>query len=384
MKRLVTLGLLGVMALSGGCSSLSLDSLNPFGTPKKAKIPVLEPLQSASAEISELWRFAAGRSENAVFEPAVVGGTVFVAARDGSIIRLDEGRQTWKINAGKSLSGGVGANEKLIVVGTEKGEVLAFGTDGQPIWQGLVSSEVLAPPHLSDDLVLVRSADSRIQAFNAADGARKWNYQRPNPSLTLRTHASVVSTPSFVIAGFPGGKLAAINRTTGAAVWESNVALSRGATELERIADVTSPPVIAGRDVCAAAFQGRVACFELKSGNTIWTRDIASAAGIDVDAQNLYVSDDSGAVYALDRATGASIWKQDKLKGRASGRPLALEQHVAVTDAEGVVHLLQRENGAFAARLNGDGSAINAAMQPYGRAFIVQSRAGSVRALLVR
>jgi outer membrane protein assembly factor BamB len=194
----------------------------------------------------------------------------------------------------------------------------------------------------------------------------------------------VISTPSFVIAGFPGGKLAAINRKTGAAVWESNVALSRGATELERIADVTSPPVISGRDVCAAAFQGRVACFELKSGTTIWTRDIASAAGIEVDAQNLYVSDDSGAVYALDRATGASIWKQDKLKGRMPGRPLGVEQYVAVTDAEGLVHLLQRENGAFAARVSGDGSAINAAIQPYGRAFVVQSRAGSVRALLVR
>lgn len=384
MRRLVTLGLLAAVTLSGGCSSLSLDSLNPFGAHKNAKIPALEPLQSATSELSELWRFGIGPSENAVFEPAVVGGTVFVAARDGSIVRLDEGRQTWKINAGKSLSGGVGASEKLVVVGTEEGEVLAFGTDGQPLWQGLVSSEVLAPPHLSDDLVLVRSADSRVQAFNATDGARKWNYQRPNPSLTLRTHAGVISTPSFVIAGFPGGKLAAINRTTGAAVWESNVALSRGATELERIADVTSPPVIAGREVCAAAFQGRVACFELKSGNTIWTRDIASAAGIDVDAQNLYVSDDSGSVYALDRATGASIWKQDKLKGRTPGKPFAIEQYVAVTDAEGVVHLLQRENGAFAARLNGDGGAIDAAMQPYGRAFIVQSRAGSVRALLVR
>lgn len=380
MKR--ASALLLVAALSG-CSSLSLDSLNPFSGPSKPKVPSLGVIQP-TAQLAEVWRFGAGKSENFVFEPAVIGGTVYVASREGSIARIDDGRQIWKIDAGKNLSGGVGANERMLVVGTEKGEVLAFSADGKPMWQGSVTSEVLSAPEVSDDMVFVRSADSRIQAFAAADGARKWNYQRANPALTLRTHAGLITTPSLVLAGFPGGKLVAINRTTGSAVWESNVALPKGSTELERIADVTSPPVIAGREVCAAAFQGRVACFELSSGNTVWTRDISSSAGIDIDTQNLYISDDKGAVHALDRATGASLWKQDKLAGRFPGKPFALEGFVAVSDVEGIVHLLQRENGAFAARLNGDGSAINAAMQPYGRAFIAQSRAGSVRALSAR
>lgn len=380
MKR--ASALLLVAALTG-CSSLSMDSLNPFSGPSKPKVPPLGVIQP-TAQLAEVWRFGAGKSDNFVFEPAVIGGTVYVASREGSVARIDDGRQIWKIDAGKKLSGGVGANERMLVVGTEKGEVLAFSTDGKPMWQGSVTSEVLSAPEVSDDMVFVRSADSRIQAFAAADGARKWNYQRANPALTLRTHAGLITTPSLVLAGFPGGKLVAINRTNGSAVWESNVALPKGSTELERIADVTSPPVIAGREVCAAAFQGRVACFELNSGNTVWTRDISSSAGIDIDAQNLYISDDKGAVHALDRATGASLWKQDKLAGRFPGKPLALEGFVAVSDVEGIVHLLQRENGAFAARLNGDGSAINAAMQPYGRAFIAQSRAGSVRALSAR
>lgn len=380
MKR--ASALLLVAALTG-CSSLSLDSLNPFSGPSKPKVPPLGVIQP-TAQLAEVWRFGAGKSDNFVFEPAVIGGTVYVASREGSVARIDDGRQIWKIDAGKKLSGGVGANERMLVVGTEKGEVLAFSADGKPMWQGSVTSEVLSAPEVSDDMVFVRSADSRIQAFAAADGARKWNYQRANPALTLRTHAGLITTPSLVLAGFPGGKLVAINRTNGSAVWESNVALPKGSTELERIADVTSPPVIAGREVCAAAFQGRVACFELNSGNTVWTRDVSSSAGIDIDTQNLYISDDKGAVHALDRATGASLWKQDKLAGRFPGKPLALEGFVAVSDVEGIVHLLQRENGAFAARLNGDGSAINAAMQPYGRAFIAQSRAGSVRALSAR
>jgi outer membrane protein assembly factor BamB len=383
VTRLIVL--LVASALLAGCGSTldSLDSLNPFSGPPRPKMPVLEPLES-SAPVTELWRYEVGQSGNAVFEPAVIGSSIFVAARDGTIARLDDGRQIWKINVGKPLSGGIGANERQLVVGTEKGDVLAFDLDGKPLWEGLVSSEVLSAPLVTDDMVFVRSADSRIQAFTAIDGARKWNYQRPNPSLTLRTHAGVISTPSLLIAGFPGGKLVAINRSTGVAVWESNVALSRGATELERIADVSSLPVIVGRDVCASAFQGRVACFELSTGKSIWTRDISSAAGIDIDAQNLYVSDDNGAIHALDRATGASVWKQDKLKRRYPGRPLALEGVVAVADGEGLLHLLSTENGAFVARVKGDGSALNASLRPYGTAFVAQSRAGIVRALAAR
>ncbi|WP_018411011.1 outer membrane protein assembly factor BamB [Methyloversatilis thermotolerans] len=378
--RRTALFAVGVLLLNG-CSSL--DSLNPFSGPAKPKIPPLVAIQP-TAQVSEVWRFGAGKSENFVFSPAVVDGTVYVAGRDGSLARIDDGRLMWKIDTGRKLSGGVGADDKLVVVGTEKGDVLAFSSDGKPLWQAVVTSEVLSAPEVSDGMVFVRSSDSRVQAFSAADGARKWNYQRANPALTLRTSAGLVTTPSLVIAGFPGGKLVAINRTSGAAVWEATVALPRGTTELERIADITSTPVVAGREVCSSAFQGRVACFDLASGNALWTRDISSSAGIDVDAQNLYVSDDKGSVYALDRATGASLWKQDGLAKRYPGKPLALERFVAVADIEGIVHLLQRENGAFAARASGDGSAIDAPMQPYGRAFVAQSRAGSVRALSAR
>jgi outer membrane protein assembly factor BamB len=97
---------------------------------------------------------------------------------------------------------------------------------------------------------------------------------------------------------------------------------AKGATELDRVADITSAPVISGRSVCAVAFQGRVACFDLGSGNLVWARDMSSAAGLDIDSRFLYVSDDKGAVHALDMASGASIWKQDKLSLRRLTAPV--------------------------------------------------------------
>jgi outer membrane protein assembly factor BamB len=187
-----------------------------------------------------------------------------------------------------------------------------------------------------------------------------------------------------LLAGFPGGKLVAIATSNGTAIWESTVSLPRGATELERVADVASSAVVDGREVCAAAYQGRVSCFDLASGNALWSRDLSSRAGIDVDSRYVYVSDDKGTVHAFARDSGASIWKQDKLFMRNLSRPIALGKRVAVADFEGVVHLLDAETGAFAARAKTDGGAIRAEPQRYGDGFVVQTRDGGVYALRPR
>jgi hypothetical protein len=58
--------------------------------------------------------------------PAVVASSVYVAARDGTLARLDGGQPVWRVKAEQALSGGVGADERMLVVGTAKGDVLAF------------------------------------------------------------------------------------------------------------------------------------------------------------------------------------------------------------------------------------------------------------------
>ena len=369
--------------LAGACSTV--EQLNPFSS----STPKIKPTELATiqptAELKSLWQVAVGSAGEFSFSPAVVGDSVYAAARDGSVARFDGGRQAWRIAAGQTLSGGVGSDGKLVVVGTPKGEVLAFdAATGRDLWKARVSSEVLAAPAVEDGLVVVRSGDSRIFGFDAVDGKRRWVYQRSTPALSLRSNVGVVMAGRVTLAGFPGGKLLAIANNNGAAVWEVTVALPKGSTELERVADVTSLPVASGNTVCAAAFQGRVACFDAASGNTLWSRDMSSSAGLDVDSRHVYVTDDKGAVHALDRGSGASVWKQDKLAQRGLTRPLALGSHVVVADFQGVVHLLRREDGAFAARTATDGSAVRAEPVHFGQGLLVQTVNGGLHALEVR
>jgi outer membrane protein assembly factor BamB len=370
--------ILATLALTG-CSSV--DKINPFAAAPKDKPAELGAVHGGG-EARVLWSNSVGDGGEFVFTPAVVGERVFAAGRNGRIYRFDNGKQVWRAEAGKDISGGVGADAKVVVVGTSKGEVLAFDADsGKPLWQARVSSEVLAAPAVADGLAVVRSGDSRIFGFDAASGARRWVYQRSTPALSLRSNVGVTLLDRALIAGFPGGKLVAIATNNGAAIWESSVALPKGATELERVADVASSAVAAGREVCAAAFQGRVTCFDLASGNALWSRDLSSRAGIDVDGRHVYVSDDKGVVHALDRTSGSSAWKQDKLANRRLSRPVALGSLVAVADFEGMVHFLRADDGNIVTRQKTDGGEVLAEPQRLAGGLVVQTRKGGIYAL---
>lgn len=386
MRRIPATGvaLLIVVGLAiGACSSV--EKLNPFGSSApKAKPAELAPIQ-ATAELKSLWQSSVGSAGGYVFSPAVVGDSVYAGARDGTLIRVDGGKQVWRVNAGQVISGGVGSDGTVVAVGTPKGEVLAFdAATGRETWKARVSSEVLAAPAVADGLVVVRSGDSRIFGFDAADGKRRWVYQRSTPALSLRSGVGVMLAGKFTLAGFPAGKLVAIANNNGALVWEVTVALPKGATELERVADVTSAPAISGTTICAAAFQGRVACFESSTGNTLWAREMSSSVGLDMDSRYVYVTDDKGAIHCLDRNSGASVWKQDKLGLRAVSRPLAVGGHVAVADYQGYVHLLRRDDGAFAARMGTDGSPVRTDLQRLGDALLVQTANGGLHAIEAR
>lgn len=377
--RFAPLALSAALLLSlSACSTL--ESMNPFAS-KGPKMAVLQPIK-ATAEARVLWRESIGKSDVYVLTPAVIGSSVYAAGKDGNVMRIDDGKQVWKISAGQPLSGGVGANASMVVVGSPKGDVMAFSADdGKLLWTAKATSEILAPPAIGEGLVVVRSGDNRLAAYDALDGKRKWIYQRPSPPLALRVTASPIIEGKYVFAGFPGGKLIAVSTANGAALWDGTVALPKGATELDRVSDITSSPVISGRAICAVAYQGRVACFDLGTGNLAWARDMSSAVGLSIDARYLYVTDDKGAIHALDMASGASIWKQDKLLNRRVGAPLPQRGMIVVADVQGVVHFLNRDDGSFVARLTTDGSPVVAPLQALGNSVLLQTSNGGVYAI---
>jgi len=259
-----------------------------------------------------------------------------------------------------------------------KGELAAFDEDGKLHWFTKVSSEVLSAPQIVDGLVVVRTSDGRISALSVEDGKRQWLYERATPTLVVRNHAGVVVQRGMVFAGFAAGKLAAINLTNGALIWESAVSQPRGNTELERISDITSLPAVDSESVCAIAFQGRLACFDIKQGAMLWSREISSDKGISLKNKYLYLSDAEGTVLAMDKASGSTIWKNDQMFMRQSSAPYVLDKFIVTGDFEGYLHAFSREDGSLVARIKTDGSPILFAPQPLGKGFVLQTRDGGI------
>lgn len=387
MTRGLRLFAVGFTLLLGGCETLStwipsipVPSLAWLGIGRGSKKvgPLPEFAAKASARVD--WQVPLGGKGGEAFAPAVGKDVIYAASPDGTIVSVDAatGRQNWRITTESKLSAGVGAGTDSVVVGTDKAEVYAFDANGKPTWNGKVSSEVAGPPTVAEGLVAVWSLDGKIFGLNASDGSRKWVYQRATPPLTVRRFAGGVTSRGGLFTGTAGGKLLAFDLATGALGWEASVATPKGITELERIADVTSLPVVEERQVCAAAYQGRVACFDVVRGTPTWSRDFSSLSGIAIDNRYLYITTDDGSVHALDKSTGASVWKQDKLTARYPGGPAVIGDFVGVVDAEGYLHLLDRNDGSLVGRVASDGAAALSQPVPNGGGIVWQSAAGNL------
>ena len=387
--KLVCLALFALLSVSACTSITNLKndvSESIFGRElANPPEPLADIKQTASSKI--IWQAKLGEAGDFDFTPVVEAGYAYVASADGELAKLDvsNGKQTWRLNVGEKITGGVGAGGSLVIVGTQKGVVYAYDIAGKLQWKSRLSSEVLSAPKYFDGLVIVRTGDSRIYGINANDGSRKWVYDRVSPALTLRSSAGVVVDGGAVYAGFAGGKLAAIRADNGKILWEASVAQPKGVTEIERIADITSLPFVDGPLVYAVAYQGRIAAVDRLSGRVIWNRDISSLTGLNAEDARIYVSHATGAVYALDYTTGKTFWRQGALKNRQLTAPVPMGNLIAVGDLEGNVHFLSREDGAFAARIKTDNSAILPQMALLNsNTVLAQSRAGGVYAIQVK
>ena len=350
--------------------------------PKPAPLPEFKP----AAKLRVEWRANVGSAGRYLFAPAFYQDGVYAAGSRGKIVRLNAatGKTVWRVDTKAPLSGGVGVSDNLVMVGTAKGAVLAYDLDGKPLWKSTVSSEVLSAPQAADGFVVVRSGDSRIFGLDAKDGTRRWEYQTITPPLTLRANPGVIIVEGFVIAGMPAGKLVVLNLANGGVIWETVVAAPKGDNELERITDIAGAPLVEQKNVCAVTFQGRAACYETERGGQLWARAASSVGGLAADDRSVYLSEDSGAVVALDKNSGASVWKQDSLSHRSLSAPLAFGNHVVVGDFEGHVHYIKVEDGSFAARIATDGGGIGAAPVRVDDKVLVQTRKGGVYAISVR
>ncbi|MEG2805575.1 outer membrane protein assembly factor BamB [Stenotrophomonas sp.] len=391
IKRVATVVLLGV-ALSG-CTTVKGWFAGKDAAAKKALEPAELVKFEPTVKVDRLWSVNVGKGEKRIGVrqgPTIADGRVYAAAIYGGVhaIDLQTGKKVWTWEPKKEkkkpklrLSGGPGVGEGLVAIGTLDGQVIALdANDGTEKWRAKVTGEVIAAPAIAQGMVFVRSNDGRVTALDAGNGTQRWFNPRELPALTVRGNAAVVTGPGVLFIGNDDGSVSALGMQDGRTVWDQMVANGEGRTELERMSDVDGAPVLEGNTLFVSSFKNQTMAIEGPTGRPLWARDHGGAGGLALTSGNVFVTDNKGGVFGLDKTSGTAMWSQTGLARRSLTGPALQGDYVVVGDYKGYLHWLRTDNGEFAARAKSGGDALLAQPVAADGILLVQNVDGKLTA----
>ena len=348
--------LLFSISVLNGCGTTSAIAEYLKGDSDNAEPPAELVEFRQRLNVIELWSKNIGSGTDKQYlklAPVISNQRLYIADADGRVEALDatNGKKVWSIDTDAPISGGPGFGENTVLLGTSEAETIALSAeDGSEQWRKKVTSEILSAPQKAANTVVVRTGDGKIFGLNGDNGRRLWIYDRTVPALTLRGTSAPVIDGNLVVAGFDGGRMAALEVRTGKLIWEAPVATARGSNDMERMVDIDSSPLIVDGVIYIATFHGHLTAMQAETGRVLWDRDMSSYAGFDADEKYLCVTADKSHISAFDRFTSEELWIQDKLHLRQITAPASIGDFIVVGDLEGYLHWMSKSSGKFVAR----------------------------------
>ncbi len=317
--------------------------------------------------------------------PAIDGDRIYAASIKGTVTAYDrrEGDEIWDTNIKETITSAVGAGSGVVLVGTINGDLVALSQlDGEEQWRTNLTSEMLAAAQASGSVVVAQTIDGKVMGVDLNTGKRLWGYTAAMPALTLRGSGTPALVGNIGYFGFASGKVVALDVETGLLVWQQQAAYPEGRTELERLVDFDGKPLVIGKELYVASYQGRAVAMDRMQGRAMWAEEISTAGGLAYGQGNIYLSQDDDTVTALRMASGRSAWENDQMSYRQLSTPAVVDDYVAVADFEGYVHFLNAEDGTFAGRYD-VGAGVRNDLQSDGNILYVLSNSGRLVALTV-
>ena len=245
---------------------------------------------------------------------------------------------------------------------------------------GMNGTEVLAAPAVGQGMVLVRSIDGRVTAFDESTGERRWFWEKETPTLAVRGNSAPALAPGFVFVGNDDGTLSALSLSGGRLLWEQIVASAEGRTELDRMADIDGTPALDGTSVFASSYKKQTMAIDGPSGRPMWVHDAGGVGNVGVSPGLVVVSDPQGIVWGLDKSNGSAMWKQAAFERRDLSGVAVQGDYAVVGDFDGYLHWLRLSDGAIAARVRASKDMIRAAPVVADGVLVVQGTGGELSA----
>ena len=243
---------------------------------------------------------------------AATGAQVWTQ-RIGDPAQLRGGRNIWTGeltgNAGVLFGGGASYDNGRIYATNGLGDVAAYNAQtGQQVWRVRPGGPLRGAPTIANDNVYVVSQDNQLYALNPADGSPRWTGQGALELAGVFGSAAPAAGQGTVIGGFSSGELTAYRYENGRVVWQDALTRTSISTSVGALSDIDAEPVIHEGRVYAIGQGGRMVALELTTGQRIWEVNVAGIATPWVAGDWIFVVTDDARIICVNRQSGKVRW----------------------------------------------------------------------------
>ena len=260
----------------------------------------------------------ASKKQRLAASPVIGDGMVFAMDTAGTVHAFDaaSGGQRWsrsfEIKGDGSSSvfgGGASYDGGRVYITTGVGEVAALDAKtGNQIWKVKPAGPLRGSPTIAYNAVYVMTQDNQIHALNPADGSVQWSQVGSSGQTGVFGVAAPAAGQGTVIAGYSTGELVAYRYENGRPLWSDALARTSLATAVGVLTDIDADPIIDRGRVFALGQGGRMAAYELVTGQRIWELNLAGISTPAIAGDWIFTLTDDAKLLCIARSSGRVRW----------------------------------------------------------------------------
>ncbi|WP_315471564.1 PQQ-binding-like beta-propeller repeat protein [Sphingorhabdus sp.] len=296
--------------------------------------------------------------------PVMSDGRIYVVDTTARVTAFDAntGAQIWsnaleieKDGKPSRFGGGVSATGTNVFATNGVGDVASLAADtGALVWKKRPAGPLRGAPTLSNGNVYVMTQDNQIYALRQSDGEAQWNEAGPVAASGIFGVGAPAAAQGTIIAGYSSGELAAYRYENGRSLWSDTLSRTAMSTSVSTLTDIDADPVIDRGRVFALGKGGRMASYELVSGQRIWEINIAGISTPVTSGEWVFVMTDEARLLCVARSTGKIRWisklqryKNEKKKKKPISwyGPVLAGGRLVITNSHGAVWSVAPDEG---------------------------------------
>ncbi|HNJ47085.1 MAG: PQQ-binding-like beta-propeller repeat protein [Novosphingobium sp.] len=250
--------------------------------------------------------------------PVIGGGQMFVMDTDGMVHAFDaaKGTPNWTRSfmikgdgATSVFGGGASYADGRVYVTTGVGEVASLDAQtGAVKWKVKPAGPLRGSPTIAFNTIFVMTQDNQILGLDAGDGSVLWSENAATGQSGVFGVGAPAAGQGTVIAGFSTGELVAYRYENGRQLWTDALARTSLSTTVGVLTDIDADPIIDRGRVFALGQGGRMAAYELVTGQRIWELNLAGISTPAVAGDWIFTLTDDAKLLCMARANGKVRW----------------------------------------------------------------------------